>query len=469
MSDARKVSKRDLELLSDLVFDSYTTIEFDFLNHHFIMRSLTTNEREDLYRRYFNFSSKYNLMLVLDMLAYSIMFINGNEFDKQKHKMFLYKLNSRIILNIYKKYQEMDDEIKDCSVFIDYYVESRQSRNMWSVFKTCSRINDPFSIRKLNQYQYYWIITNVFKDNLDKEKKSWAKVEYMTNSICAFINPKGFKRSRSSSVVDQLEKQEDKEKQRLVEEIETGITQQYVDSNDVFSSMDRKNEETDEEYEYRVNILMEKTLKGELVDEHDKIVRKSEIDCLKKFLRERRTQVLVEREVRNRQGIKFDDLSTLEKEAMQIQLEEDKQNGFFHDNFSYIDIIKMKDFAAITKIEKEKIFEEVMNEDIDIDDEVDNFLKRLSRQDIISFNSSPIDNNLDNARDVVTDSSVELAEFKTPAQKAANMDIDIKGINLLKQKQEKVKRAIRVLNKRKYELDKSYNEEDQNLDIIKFD
>jgi len=469
VSDARKVSKRDLELLSNLVFDSYVTTEFDFLNHRFILRSLTTSEREDLYRRYFNFSSKHNLMLVLDMLAFSIMFIDGLEFDKHKHKAFLHRLNSRIILKIYKKYEEMDEEIKGSSVFIDYYVETRESRNMWSVFKTCSRINDPFSIRKLNQYQYYWIITNVFKDNLDKEKKAWAKVEYMTNSICAFINPKGFKKSRSSSVVDQLEKQEDKEKQRLVEELETGVTQQYVDSNDVFSSMDRKNEETDEEYEYRVNILMEKTLKGELVDEHDKIVRKSEIDCLKKFLRERRTQVLVDREVRNRRGIKFDDLSVLEKEAMQIQLEEDKQNGFFHDDFSYIDIIKMKDFSAITKIEKEKIFEEVMNEEIDVDVETDNFLKSLSGHDIISFNNSPIDNNLVNANDNETDSSVEVDEFKTPAQKAANMDIDIKGINLIKQKQEKIKRAIRVLNKRRADIEQSDVNEGQDLDIIKFD
>lgn len=476
MNSARKVTKRDFNLLSDLVFETYTTREVKLENHYVMLRSLTTKEREDISRCYRYLPSKYNIMLVLDILCCSILYVDGLEFYKQKHEFIFRNLNSKLVFKLYEEYKLLDDDVAESSKFIDYYVESRESRNMWAVFKTCSRIQDAFSIRKLNQYQYYWITSNVYKDSLENEKKTWAKVEYITNSICGFINPKALRKSKSgSSIVEQLEDQEDKVKQRIVDELEFGEKQQVVESNDVFSSMERQNEEDDEQYESRINILMERTLKGELVDDHDKIVRTSEINFLKKFLREKRIQVLVEREVYIRRGIDFDSGSILENEASLIQLEEDKQKGFFHDDFSYLEIVMMKDFAAVTKEEKQIAFEEVMSEQIDIDNEVNLFLKSLSGRDDVDeqtlnlLEQDTISVNLEYDSENDTDSNNE-EEVKVPirsaASQAAGMKIDIEGVDLLKQRQEKMQRAVKALNRRSVGQKK---EDDSNLDVMKFD
>lgn len=472
MSTARKVTKQDFELLSDLVFKSFITREFEIANHHFVLRSLTTKEREDIPRKYKYLSNNYNIMLVLDILCNSIMFIDGLDFEKQKHESILRKFNSKLIFKLYEVYQTIDAEILESSRFIDYFLETKESRNMWAVFKTCSRIDNPFAIRMLNQYQFYWILTNVYKDAFEVEKKSWSKVEYMTNSICSFINPKGFKKAKTGTgIVEQLEQREDKEKKIVAEEIESGIVQEVVESNDVFSSMERQQEESDEQYEARINILMEKTLNGELVDEHDTLVRESEIKALKEYLREKRKQVLVERELYTRRGIEFSDMSIIENEAMQIQLEEDKLKGFFHDNFSYLEIIKMKDFAAVTKKEKEKAFDEVMSEEIDIESEIDSFLKSLSGQSNNDYKvlDKTEHNTIDEQHDVATqgetDQSDELVTLtRNAAEQAAKMNVDIKGVDLIEQRREKIRRATSAINRRNIKL-----EQDSNLDIMKFE
>jgi hypothetical protein len=468
VSSARKVTKHDFSIIANLIFDSYVVREIEVAGKHFTLRSLTYKEREDISRKYKYLSNKYNMILMLDILSKSIQFVNGLEFVQQKHDQIFRKLNSRIILNLYDEYQKIDQEINESSKFIDFYVESKESRNLWAVFKTCSRITDPFAIRLLNQYQFYWIITNVFKDEFENEKKQWTKTEYMTNSICAFINPKGYKKAKShKSVVEQLEENEDLSKRKIVDELEGFVPQEHVNSNDVFSAMSRQQEETEEEYETRINVLMEKTLKGEIVDEHDRIVRASEIECLKNLLREKRKEVLVQREVNARRGIEFEQLSYIADEAFKIQLEEDKKQGFFHDEFSYLDVIKMKDFIAVSKKEKEQAFEEVMNEQIDVEGEVDRFLKSLSGQDITSKQEEQheqvtIDNQLDNASEGETDSSDVIEPTKMAASKAASMNVNVQGVDLLKQKKEKNERISETIQRRNLELNSDF-------DVMKFE
>jgi len=464
-----RVTKHDLDILSNLVFDSYVVREFEIVEYFFTIRSLTTKERESISRKFRHLSSKYNIKLVLEILSSAILYVNGFDFDKEKHQFFLSKLNSRLILKIYSKYQELDSEVSNSSKFIDYYIETKESRNMWTVFKTCSRVQEPFSIRSFNQYQFYWIVMNVFKDSLEEEKRSWSKVEYMTNSICAFVNPKAFRKSNGDSIVEQLERHEDKSKQKVIEELEGNLEKKVVETNDVFSSMERLPDETEEQHEERVNVLMEKTLKGELIDEHDRIVRKSEIEFLKKFLREKRIQVLVERELLSRRGESLDSDDILENEVLKIQLEEDKKLGFFHDDFSFLEIVRMKDFAAVSKKEKEKAFEEVMSEEIDIEKEVDRFLKSLSeKQDIeeggesdfaVNEYKTMMQGNDDDSQSKTDQEDVLEHKSITAAQKAASMNVNIQEVDLIKQRKEKIKRKNEALDKRN----------DQNLDVMKFE
>jgi hypothetical protein len=481
VSAARSVTKRDLEVLSDLVFDSYVTIESEVLGHEFVFRSLKTSEREEISRKYKRLSNKYNIKLVLDILSISLLYVDGFEISREQSEFLLSRLSSRLVLIFYREYQKLDSSIFESSKFIDYYVETRDSRNMWIVFKTCSRVVDPFSIRKLNQYQFYWVVMNSHKDLFEEEKRLWAKTEYMTNSICAFVNPKAFRKSKGQmGIVEQLEEQEDKSKQKIVEELEKGEEIKEVESNDVFSSMNRLEGESEEQHETRVNVLMEKTLNGELVDEHDRIVRNSEIDSFKKLLREKRVQVLVEREVFRRQGIRFEDsASVLENEAMAIELEENKKKGFFHEDFSYLEIVRMKDFAAVSKSEKEKAFDEVMSEDVDVNVEADRFLKSLSGT---NNSTSDVENNIENNEfvtkqerfvddsEVLADSNVEVEPkqeiVRTAAERAASMSVDVQGVDLMKQRQEKIKRVSRALGSRNKAIEK---QEDENLDVMKFD
>ncbi len=465
MGIARKVTKQDFELLYDLIFNSYTTCDFELIGLHFTLRSLTTQERDAIFRKFKFLSNKHNMRLVLEILSFSVFYIDGHKFEYEKHRRFLYKFNSKLILKLYFEFQKLEESIAESSKFIDYYLESRESRNMWSVFKTCSRVKDAFDIRKFNQYQFYWIVSNVYKDSLNEEKKVWSKVEYMTNSICAFLNPKAFRKAKSQmSIVEQLEQQEDKEKQRIVDELERGKVVETVKSNDVFSSMERQANETDEEYEYRINTLMEKTLKGELVDEHDRLVREDEIKFLKKFLREKRLQVLIEREKQERSPYRFDSSEVLENEASKIQFEEDKKLGFFHDNFSYIEIINMKDFVTLSREEKQKVFDEVMNEDIS--KEVDSFLKSLSEEEsrISSEVDKPItiSDKLENASEGEADIKNVL---RTTAEKASNMSVNIKNVDLLEQHQEKIRNAIKAINRRNV----PNLEQETDLDVMKFD
>lgn len=473
---ARRVTKHDFEILSNLVFDSFVSSEFEFQKYHFVLRTLTTEEREEISRKYKYRSNKYNIHLVLDILSNSILFIDGFKFIKSEHSYLLNKLNCRLILKLYEFYQKVETEVVEASKFVDYYVETRDSRNMWTVFKTCSRVVEPFSIRKFNQYQYYWIVMNSHKDSFEQEKRAWAKVEYMTNSICAFVNPKGYRKSKGQmGIVEKLEESEDKVKQQIVQEIENDVVKGEVDeSGDVFSSLERMAGETEEEHEIRVNVLMEKTMHGEIVDEHERIVRQVEVEYFKKFLREKRVQVLVERELNKKKGIRFESTDILDNDFTRKQLEEDKKKGFFFEEYSYLDVVIMKEFAAIPKKDKLVVFDEVMSENVDVDKEVENFLKVLSMQSSgesvgletqeVEQPHESIDSVEGGTRGTESDSSDVI---RMAAERAAKMNVDVKGVDLMKQRQEKMKRANNAMQNRKVFIEPE--EDVKGLDIMKFE
>jgi hypothetical protein len=386
-------------------------------------------------------------------------------------------LNSRVVLSLYRLYQNIDEELSEATKFIDYFIETRDSRNSWFVFKTCSRITEPFSIKKLNQYQYYWIVLNCFKDSFDEEKRNWTKVEFMTNSICAFVNPKAYRKSRGQSITDQLEQHEDKSKQKIVEQLEAGEAVSIEQSSNIFSTLNRLSGETEEQHEIRMNTIMEKTLKGELIDEHDRIVREYEINMFRSYLREKKKQILIERELFKKRGIKFDSSEVLENDFIKNQDEEDKKSGFYYDGFNYLEIVSMKDFAALPKIEKKKIFDEVMVELFDLEKEVESFLNNLSKTnnigEIVKENTIETHHDVqppvtmvdekDNTRGKESDSGL----LQTSAEKAAKMNVSVKGIDLMKQRTDKMNRMRNAMDKRKQVVEPRKQSE-SDLDIMKF-
>jgi len=479
MSNTRSVTKNDLDVLSKLVFDSYITQEVEFQNCHFVFRTLSTIERETIVRKYRYLSNKHNLFLILEILSSCIVFVNGEQFVKKDHEYLIKLLDSRVVLKLYDFYQELNEQQEQASQFIDYYIETRDSRNSWLVFKTCSRMIDAFSIKKLNQYQYYWIVLNCFRDTSEEEKRQWSKIEYVTNSICAFVNPKAFKKSKSQmNISEQLSQNEDMTKRKIVEQLETGSEYIEVETNNIFSTLERMPGETEEQHEIRVNTIMEKTMNGELIDDHDIIVRQNEINVFKSFLREKRIKVAVERELHKRRGMNFDSTVLLENDESRKQLDEDKKKGFFFEDYSYFQIVIMRDFAAVPKKDKEKAFEEVMSELIDVEKELKSFLKSLS-------NSSSNDNDLSeglghnlecNQQDIIdiktSDASEAQADkvLESIASKVAKMSVDVVGVDLMKKRNEKIKRTQDAMDRRK--VLESINEESldqEDLDTMSFE
>jgi hypothetical protein len=479
MSNTRSVTKNDLDVLSKLVFDSYITQEVEFQGCHFVFRTLSTNEREAIVRKYRYLSNKYNLFLILEILSNCIVFVNGEEFVKKDHEYLLRLLDSRVVLKLYKFYQDINDQLEQASRFIDYYIETRDSRNSWFVFKTCSRMLDAFSIKKLNQYQYYWIVLNCFRDRSEEEKRQWSKVEYITNSICAFVNPKAFKKSKSQmNVSEQLSQNEDETKKKIVEQLETGSEYIEVETNNIFATLERMPGESEEQHEIRVNTIMEKTMNGEMIDEHDVIVRQNEINVFKSFLKDKRIKVTVERELYKRKGMSFDSTVLLENEESRKQVEEDKKKGFYFEDYSYLQIVRMRDFAAVPKKDKEKAFEEVMSETIDIEKELKSFLKSLSNNpNNDSDLSEGFEHNLEDHQqdniDIKTSNDSEAQTDKqihSVASRAAKMKVDVAGVDLLKNRDEKLKRTQDVMDRRKV-LDQINEEilDQEDLDIMKFE
>jgi hypothetical protein len=484
MTTAR-VTKQDLDLISDLIFDSFITDDLEFQNVHFVFRSLTTEERLDIARRYKYATAKENIDLMINILSFSISYIEGQEIENKLLSERLLRLNSKIIFKFYDFYQKLEDKISNAAKFVDYFVETKESRNNWAIFKTCYRSEDPFFVRKLNQYRYYWMLMNVFRDSLENEKRTWRKVEYATNSICAFVNPKAYNKTRHDmGVADQLENQEDIEKQEFVEQIEQGKegveTQVTNDiTQEIFTTMNKLPNETPEEHAVRMNTVMERFLAGQITDEHDRLVREDEIKIFKMHLLEKRKKVLVERTLHEERQMRFDSTEVLDNPVAKAALEEDAKLGFFHEGISYLDIMRKKDFAAIPRKEKQKAFDEVMLEQIDVKKDVESFLKGLSDQIKSEGHEQPqelplngsIEPTMENASEPPADSSNNEKPIMNAAQRAANMKIDVNSIDLIKQRDEKMKRIGRSLQNRNQALERNdipKKENDQGLDVMKF-
>ena len=483
-----RVTKDDLELISNLIFESYIEKEFEFQKTYITFRTLKLEERESIARRYKHASSHHNLDMILDVLSYSIIYVNGIGVPVENLRFSLSRLDSRVVFIFYKFYQELDESISRASRYIDYYLETKRSRTNWYVFKTCARLIDFFSLRKMNQFQFYWVVVNYHKDTLEEEKREWGRFEYMTNSVCAFVNPKAYQKSKNKmGIVEQLEQHEDKEKQVVAEQLERGEDEEQPEvtqeDDNVFSSMEKLHNETQEEYEARVNILIQKHLSGELVDDHDKMVREDEFLFFRKFLLEKKKKVLVERELYKRRGMRFES-TILDNEASRRALEEDKKKGFFHDDISYLDVVCLKDFAAIPTKEKQRVFDDIMKEQINVEEEVDRFLKGLSGQvkrdvleDLELGEGSSRVEVLDDDRVTSSDSrDVEEGMVKNAAEKAASMDISVDSVDLMKQQQEKTKKIESFLERRKRLLRGVIGKQnlapkiqDENVDTITFE
>ena len=516
-----KMKKSHLSDISSLIFQGFLTSDVFIDNVYITLKTLTTEEREEISSQFKYLPRNYNFLLILELILYSIQVVGGHKVDKQRIKKFLLDVRSTVVLFLYDQYNEMEKRIEDCIKFVDYYIDSNESKYYWGIFKNTSRDIDLHEIRHVNQFQYYWIVLNSIKDQTNEEKREWSKIEYMTNSICAFVNPKAYRKvkdkmdiskqldseSRNREILKILEKTGEVDiDEKIIVSQENGL----IDANKgFFDQTIKKENESDEEYKDRINEMMKKQCSGDVADEHDKIVRDYELSILKDNLLRKRKEVEIYKYIKKTRNLSQSDTinQTIIKDGIlreessivgdddQINKlnEETREGGYFYNGVSYAEVMDQRGFNSIPKVEKERIFNEVMTAELDIKSEADVFLKNLytdkDNKDSRSIETDQPINTIGSQKQVIVETpdgpqviEVGLKEedkfeeseidHKSAAEKAAHMNVSVdeKDLILEKNKREKEKnqRIQNVLEKRNQIVQTKNDNDNEDLDQIIF-
>ena len=384
-----RLNKTEISELLGFVQDGYLTRDIYFLNTYLTIRSLTKQDRQLVHLKFKYLDKKYNLNLVLEILSKVIYRIGGIEIREELVRKKLKVMSSVIVMGIYEEYSKTETYFDELLNKMESFVKTSESRNLWNVYKTNIRLE------KLNEYQYFWALLNLNKDKLEFYKFEWSKVEYMTNSICAFLNPKEFKRLKNQmNISSQFDEEQDDNEPFEVEEQEVNEKGIIDLAKTTMNQMVKKKEETQQEYYERVSSTLVEINKGKVMDEHDRIVRDYEIDILKKMLYQRRLKSEISTELRKtrdlaiaddmnttlslgKDGIYHDQATVIGSDDIDARLaKEIEKDGFCYNGNSYADAVNDKFFAAIPQDEKIAAFNEVMSWQINIKAEVCAYLDK---------------------------------------------------------------------------------------------
>jgi len=374
----QKLTKDEIYSLANFMKQGFMTHDVCFFDTYLTFKSLTKFDREVIHSKYKYLSSKFNMILVLDILSKTIYKIGGIVLEEKKVRKVLSNSSSKIMTQFYEHYSEAEKQFDSLLEKIEDFSKTSESRNLWQISKA--------NLADLNEHQNFWALLNVSKDKLEHAKFEWSKVEYMTNSICAFLNPKEFKRLKEQmNITDKFEDEE------LIEEEFEGkdsdIEKGAVDLNkQVVNQLVRKEGESKQDYFDRVSASMIEMNKGKVLDEHDQKVRDYEFSVLRKMLLERKIKSETTALFRKAQeyskvenmnlalssdGIYHEEASTIGEESFDQKVAaEVKSEGFFHEGISYADIVRDKFFGSIPKDEKIRYFEAVMAEKLDIESHI---------------------------------------------------------------------------------------------------
>jgi hypothetical protein len=394
-----KLNKDDIHSLLNFIQDGFLVHDVYFLNTYLTFRSLTKTDRQIIHLKFKYLGVKFNLFLVLDILSKSIYRIGGIRVDEESVRKKLQVMNQSIVMQIYEQYNIAEEKFDSLFNNIEKFVNTNESRNLWQIYKMT------LNVEKLDEHQYFWALLNINKDKTEQYRFDWSKIEYMTNSICAFINPKEFKRLKNQmNITRQFEEQDiegpfEIEEQDEKEEKVVDLTKRTI------NGMVKREDENQQDYYRRVSETLVEINKGKITDEHDQIVRDYEIGILKKMLKDRRTKTEVATTLRSRSelmknenlnialskdGVYHEEASYVGDDVLEAKLSKELQKeGFFFKNNSYADIATDRFFASIPLSEKQKVFEEIMNEKIDVEIETEKYLKNASKGPQIEQKEEP--------------------------------------------------------------------------------
>jgi len=385
--------KDKLKDVRSLIFEGFlketVTINNDLV---VVIRTLSLAEENFVVESYENLSDNYNLLAALDTLQKSIYSINGCRITKQCSSV-IRDWPRQIVVKLFNIYLKLTNRARETIQSVKDFIKTDESRLRWSVIKMTNTSlnsatitgNTEWDSKGLSYVQQIWIFLNQQNDSLEQNKLDWSRVEYMTDSICSFVNPKAMRQIQNKK---KLLKDEEEQKQRRenIQEMQANAKDKVMIENsadDLFDSLARKENESPQKYRERVSKSL---VKAFTEDEHDRIVREHEEYLFSKRLRikkenARRSKLLYERRKadtvinmpkRKDINVAFEMVSTIgtnEELSNAIQHEE-KTNSNFVNGINYSDIVSITSFSMLKN--KNKIFNEIVNES---DEETEKWIK----------------------------------------------------------------------------------------------
>jgi antitoxin component of RelBE/YafQ-DinJ toxin-antitoxin module len=368
-----------------LVFDGFLTQTLRFDKFVVIIRTLGATEEDSVITSYQDLPKEYNLLAAVDTVKFALYSINGVRVTDASRKL-VSDWPQKIIAKIFVRYTTLVKRVQTAHNLVDDFVKTNDSRLRWSVVKgTKTSLNsavltgDPeFESRGLTFIQQLWIYLNVQQDVIESNKIEWSRVEYMTDSICGFINPKAMRQVHSQKQLAQ-EEQMKKEEREEIRQIQNKSEEKVMIQNtadDLFDALQRKSGESALERNKRINQLLAKAFQE---DEHDKLVREYEEFEFCRQLRikkenARRAKILHEKKLTNAIVI---DVPVLRRKDIQIGYHQmstlgddvdtdskfaelNKDNKYFVNGIDYSEIVQIVSFALLKN--REILFDQITHE-----------------------------------------------------------------------------------------------------------
>jgi hypothetical protein len=486
-----KKSDKVFEDVYSLIMEGYVSHTFEFYTTIVTMRSLKKNERLELSEKYKFLPKIYNFNLMIEIVSASLCKICGNKIEFAKTLKYVSKFRPSIIVELYEQYEQLEIRVNSAINKIDEFVKDSYSRNLWNIFQGAT-YNIEF-IHNMNDVQFYWIIINKQTDLIENEKRSWHKFEYMTSYVCAFTNPKAYNKVKGTMSVS---KKFDTDNEEFDENGEEKTSEGLVDLGaNIANQFKRKEGETKQQYADRVNQVMIDEVSGKKLDDHDLAIINYLKRALKKNLLKKRTEVEIARyfkakrtEVDEEENLNVTlskaEIIVGDDETNEKIVNSSKQAGFYHENVSYEDIINDKAFSELKIDVKKLVFDETMNEKIDIEQKALEYQQSLQnkskdkplpiKKDIVRDDKGESIKEQDEDIEVgLVDESVfdeTEDEYQNVVKAAEKKEINIEARDILEEKKEQQRRikenAQKIMLKRKMGLKKLQND---NLDSISFE
>lgn len=368
-----------------LIFDGFLTQTLRFDKFVVVIRTLGATEENSVITSYKDLPKEYNTMAAVDTVKFALYSINGVRVSDASRSL-INDWSPKIVAKIFVRYTALVKRVQATYDLIDEFVKTNDSRLRWSVVKATKTSlnsavltgNPEFESRGLTFAQQLWVYLNTQQDITERNKIEWSRVEYMTDSICGFINPKAMRQVQSQKKLMQEEqiKKEEREEIRQIQNTSEEKVMIQNTADELFDALQRKSGESAIERSKRIDKLMIKAFQE---DEHDKLVREYEEFEFCRQLRikkenARRAKIVHEKKLSNaividvpvtkRPDLRvgYHQVSTIGDDVdTDIRFAElNKDNKRFVNGIDYSDILQIASFALLKN--RDALFDQVVHE-----------------------------------------------------------------------------------------------------------